>query len=109
MFGRKPKKAKSRRRIRGRSPEEPHKPVKSVEIIIQMREKAGLTYSQLARLAGTDRSYLRRLEVGESRNPGHDTLIDLAEALVDYTKLFTEDDVDRVLKAAGFPPAPVRK
>ena len=108
MFGRKRKKTRSRRIIRSEPPEKPLKPAKAIEMIIKMREKADITYSQLARLARVDKSYLRRLELGESRHPGRQTLIDLSEALVDYTKMFDERDVDRVLKAAGFAPAPLR-
>jgi hypothetical protein len=107
MFWRKTKKKKTRRRARGRFSDKPLEPVKAIAIIVEMRQKAHITYSKLSTISGVDKSYMRRLERGESRNPGRDTLIDLARSLVNYTKLFTEKDVDRVLQAAGFAPAPM--
>lgn len=108
MFGRRRKKIRSRRTDQTVPSRKPLKPVKAIGMIIKMREKADITYSKLSTIARVDKSYLRRLETGESRHPGRDILIALTRALVDYTKLFAEKDVDRVLAAAGFPPAPLR-
>lgn len=108
MFRKKPREARPRRNASRKPPEKPLKPVKSIQMVIQMRGKAGITYSKLSTISRVDGSYLRRLETGVSRNPSRDTLISLLEALVDYTKLFTAKDVDRVLNVAGFAPAPLR-
>ena len=61
---------------------------------------------KLASDAYVDQKYYKRLELGEARNPGRGVLISLVRALVAYTKIYTEKDVDRVLAAWGYPPAP---
>ncbi|MEX0761529.1 MAG: helix-turn-helix transcriptional regulator [Dehalococcoidia bacterium] len=82
------------------------KPVDAIALIKSMRERAGLTAYGLAERARVDSRYLTRLESGESRNPGREVLIQLGRTLVRYTKNFNEKDVDAVLAAAGYPPAP---
>ena len=109
MFRRKPQKAGSRRKVYREPKRKPLKPVKAILLLIKMRKKADVSCYMLATLARVDDRYLRRLEAGEARNPGRDHLIRLARALVGFTKLFDEDDVDRVLAAAGFAPAPLPK
>ena len=85
----------------------PPKPFKAIQIIMKMRKKARLSTWKLAELAYMDHRYLYRLERGEKTHPSREVLIRLGRALVHYSKLFTEEDVDKILKAAGFPPAPL--
>ena len=82
------------------------KPVKAIQMVIKLRQKAGLTRNALAEAAYMDPKYLWRLEHGLARNPGRVILINLVRTLVAYSKMFTEEDVDAVQKAAGYPPAP---
>ena len=104
MFNRKPA---SRQTIRKKSTKKKYrKSIKSIKLLIEMRKKAGITTNGLADLASLDPKNYWRLEKGIARNPGRDTLIRLARALVRYTKMFDESDVDKVLAAANFPPAP---
>lgn len=109
MFGRKSGKARSRRNAYLAPPKKRFKPVKSIQMLMKMREKAGVSRYKMATLAWVDEKYVKRLELGEARHPGRDVLIRLSRALVEYTKMFTEKDVDRVLAAAGFAPAPEPK
>ena len=94
-----------------KEPEKPkaqkyQKPIKAIRMIIKMRESAKLTTNALAGYSRVDPKYVWNLERGISRNPGRRILINLTRALVAYTKMFSEKDVDAVLKAAGYPPAP---
>jgi hypothetical protein len=91
-----------------RKPEDRKKqsPIKAIKLLIAKRKKAQLTTNGLAELASLDPKNYWRLEHGFARNPGRDTLITLTRALVRYSKMFDESDVDDVLKAAGFPAAP---
>ncbi len=82
------------------------KPIKAIQLLIDKRKKAKLTTNGFAERASLDPKNYWRPEKGVARNPGRDTLITLARALVRYSKLFTEKDVDEVLAAADFPPAP---
>ena len=83
------------------------KPVKAIQIIMKLRKNANLSTWKLAELAYVDHRYLYRLERGEKTHPSRDILIRLGRELVNYSKLFDEDHVDRILKAAGYPPAPL--
>ncbi len=104
MFNKKPA---SKRPIRKKPKKKKYqKPVKAIRLLIDKRKKAGLTTNALAELASLDPKNYWRLEKGIARKPGRHTLIRLARALVRYTKKFDESDVDEVLAAAGFPPAP---
>jgi transcriptional regulator with XRE-family HTH domain len=49
-------------------------------VLKTMRERAGLSQNQLARLSGLDHSYLSRLESGQ-RHPSYDTVARLARVL----------------------------
>lgn len=98
-------------RIVRKEPEKPKgpkrsKPIKAIRMIIKMRKKAGLTRNALAEASYVDPKYYWHLEMGQKRNPGRNILINLTRTLVAYTKMFSEKDVDAVLKAAGYPPAP---
>ncbi len=88
--------------------EGPGGPVEAMRVLAAMKRRAKVSTYKWASLAGVDGRYLARLETGEKRNPSRDVLIALARALVDHTPLFGEGDVDRVLRAAGLPPAPRR-
>ncbi len=89
-------------------PESHGGPVEAMRVLAAMRGRAKVSTYKWASLAGVDGRYLARLETGEKRNPSRDVLIALARALVDHTPLFGERDIDRVLRAAGLPPAPRR-
>lgn len=82
------------------------KPVEAIRMVIKLRKKAGLTTNALAEAAYMDPKYFWKLEHGIARNPGRVILINLVRTLVAYSKMFTEEDVDAVLHAAGYPPAP---
>ena len=82
------------------------KPVEAIRMVIKLRKKAGLTTNALAEAAYLDSKYLWNLEHGIARKPGRIILINLVRTLVAYSKMFTEEDVDAVLHAAGYPPAP---
>lgn len=81
-------------------------PNPAVRLLLEMASEAGLTRHQLALRANVDDRYLARLESGEAVNPGRDIVLRLGVALVRYTSLFGRNNVERVLKAAGFPPSP---
>ena len=83
------------------------KPVKPIATIVKMRDKVGMSRWKLAEDAHLDQSYYKRLESGEARNPGRDVLIRLVRALVAFSKVFSEREVDRVLAQAGYAPAPL--
>lgn len=83
------------------------KPVRAAQILIDLRKQAGLSRNALAGASGVDEKYFWDLERGLKRNPGRNVLIKLSRAPAHYSKQFTEEDVDAVLEAAGFPPAPL--
>ncbi len=114
MFKRtRPKKENRPRPRKRRTPRPPKKkkpkPIKAIRLLIKLREKAKLTAFQFAQLSHSDYKYWKKLESGEAQNPGRGYLMWAARSLVDYTKLFDEGDVDKVLAAADFPPAPAPK
>ncbi len=86
----------------------PGGPAEAMLLLVAMKERAKVSTYKWASLARVDGRYLARLETGEKRNPSRDVLIAMAQALVDHTSLFGQGDVDRVLRAAGLPPAPRR-
>ena len=79
-------------------------PIEAMKLVTRMRGRAGMTTYGLARDADVDFNYLKKLERGEARNPSRVVLMSLGNALTAYTSLFSRRDVDRILKAAGFPP-----
>jgi transcriptional regulator with XRE-family HTH domain len=79
-----------------------------MQLITRMRLKAGMSRYRLAADAGVDYNHVKKLETGVSRNPSRQVLVDLAGALAGYTSMYSQKDVTRILKAAGFPPPPVR-
>ena len=85
------------------------KPIKPIRLLVKMRKRAGLTTFQFAALSYADYKYLQRLESGEADNPSRSYLKGKAESLVAYTSLFDIKDVNEVLKAGGYPPAPAPK
>ena len=99
-------KRRSRKAPSERKQPKHRRPVKAIQMVIKLREKAGLTRNALAEAAYLDSKYLWNLEHGIARKPGRVILINLVRTLVAYSKMFTEEDVDAVLHAAGYPPAP---
>jgi transcriptional regulator with XRE-family HTH domain len=47
----------------------------------RLREKRGLSFREVAQLAGVDHAYVYRLETGEKESPSDDALTKLARAL----------------------------
>ena len=70
------------------------------------RKKAKMTVYALARNSGVDATYLARLESGEKVRPGRQLVLRIGQALLDNSGKISLDDVDRLLKAAGFGPMP---
>lgn len=68
-------------------------------LLCEMRERAGLSKTQLAERSGYDRSSISRLESGE-RLASYQGTLNLADALG-----VSGPDTDRLLIAAHFPPA----
>ena len=68
------------------------------ERVKQRRERRNWSQGHLARLTGLDQGILSRIESGEVRNPGINSLIALARALecsIDYlVDLYNEDQMD---------------
>lgn len=101
-------KRKVAKRRRRKPPPKP-KPVKAIKLLVKMRKKVNLTAFQFSSLSYSDYKYWQKLETGEAENPSRNYLMGMAKSLVGYTKLFDDRDVDKVLAAAGFPPAPAPK
>ena len=57
----------------------------------------------LGRLTGLDPTFIKKLVVGD-RNPSRKTVLLIAKEIRDYTSLISDSDVDRLIKASGFPP-----
>gem|GEM_PF-2982479 len=74
-----------------------------------MKLSAGVSTYMWADFAGVGERYLGRQEKRTKLNPGRDVLLTLAWALVYHTSLFGRRHVDRVLRAAGHPPAARRE
>ena len=70
------------------------------------RKKAKMTRYALARESGVNSTYLARLESGEKVRPGRQLVLRLGQALLDHSSKISLDDVDRLLKAAGYGPLP---
>lgn len=83
-------------------------PVEAMKVVVRMRQKAGMSLYRLSADAHVDYNYLKKLESRRSRNPSRQVLIALGNALVAHTSPFSQKDVDRILREAGFPPAPAR-
>ena len=72
----------------------------------KLREKAKIGPYTLARLAGSDGGYLRRLENGEKRRLRRETVLQLGQALLNSSGEITLRDINDLLKAAGHGPLP---
>ncbi len=72
----------------------------------KVREKAKITIYRLAYDAQTDWIYVKRLEIEERKHPGREMVLRLGQALLNNSGDVTLDDVDRLLKAAGYGPLP---
>jgi hypothetical protein len=60
----------------------------------------------LALEAKVDPSHVVRLERGERRHPGRDLVLRLSQALLDNSGDISLENVDELLKAAGYGPLP---
>ena len=72
----------------------------------RLRTKAKLTRYRLAMEANVDPGHVGRLERGERRHPNRDLVLRLSQALLDNSGDLTLEDVDWLLKAAGYGPLP---
>ena len=71
--------------------------------LLRLMERCQLSAYGLARITEYDGTFIKRLVVGE-RNPSRRTVLRIAKELYDYTTLISNADVDRLIKASGFPP-----
>ena len=69
----------------------------------QLRRKSGKSTYQLAKLAGLDQAFLRRVERGE-KGASRETIIRVGIALVHNSDAIGLHDVDELLLNAGFAP-----
>jgi transcriptional regulator with XRE-family HTH domain len=72
----------------------------------KLRAKAKLTRYGLARDAEVDPGYVARLERGEKLHPSRHMVLRLGQALLDNSADVSLEDIDRLLKAAGYSPLP---
>ena len=72
----------------------------------KLRKKAKLGSYALARDAYVDPSYVAQLERGAKINPSRDMVLRLGQALLDNSGDMSLEDVDNLLKAAGYGPLP---
>ena len=76
------------------------------EQLRKLRVKAKVSPYSLASLAGSDGGYIKRLENGERRRTMRNTVLRLGQALLNSSGDITLEDIDRLLKAAGYGPLP---
>ena len=57
----------------------------------------------MGRLTGLDPTFIKKLVAGD-RNPSRKTVLLIAKEVREYTSLISDADVDRLIKASGFPP-----
>jgi transcriptional regulator with XRE-family HTH domain len=62
-------------------PHEPQKPIKAMEQILSKRHRLRIKQKTLAQAAGISVTYLCLLENGVKRNPSHDVITNLENAL----------------------------
>ena len=65
-----------------------------------------MTRYALARESRVDPTYLARLESGVKVRPGRQLVLRIGQALLDNSGKISREDVDRLLKAAGYGPLP---
>ena len=80
--------------------------MKFAKTLKKLRSKAKMTRYALARESGVDPTYLARLERGEKVRPGRQLVLGIGQALLDNSGKISLEDVDRLLKAAGYGPLP---
>ena len=71
--------------------------------LLQLMKKCQLSPYGLSRLTQLDSTFIKRVVNGE-RNPSRNTVLLIAKEFRDYTSLVSDADVDRLIKASGFPP-----
>ncbi len=72
----------------------------------KLRNKAKMNRYTLAKESRVDPTYLARLESGAKVHPGRQLVLRIGQALLDNSGKITLEDVDRLLKAAGYGPLP---
>ncbi len=80
--------------------------MKFAKTLKKLRTKAKMTRYALAQASSVDPTYLARLERGERVRPGRQLVLRIGQALLDNSGQITLEDVDRLLKAAGYGPLP---
>jgi transcriptional regulator with XRE-family HTH domain len=72
----------------------------------RLRTRAKLTRYRLAIEAHADPGHLGRLERGERRHPSRELVLRLGQALLNNSGDISLQDVDWLLRAAGYGPLP---
>ena len=71
--------------------------------LLALMKKCQLSPYGLSRLTELDPTFIKRVVIGE-RNPSRKTVLLIAKELYAYTSQITDADIDRLIKASGFPP-----
>ncbi len=69
----------------------------------KLLKRCQLSAYALGRITGLDPTFIKKLVVGD-RNPSRKTVLLIAKEIREYTSLFSDSDIDRLIKASGFPP-----
>ncbi len=80
--------------------------MKFAKALKKSRTKARMTCYALARDSGVDPTYLGKLERGKKVRPSRFLILRIGQALLDNSGEISLEDVDRLLKAAGYGPLP---
>ena len=72
----------------------------------RLRTRARLTRYRLALEANADLGHLGRLERGERRHPSRELVLRLGQALLDNSGDISLEDVNQLLRSAGYGPVP---
>ena len=75
----------------------------------RLLERCMLTPYSLGKHADVDSTYIRRLLTGEKRNPSKEVVGALGAAMDEYSPAVGDDDVARLLRAAGHVPVGRRR
>ncbi len=70
----------------------------------RLRKKAKMNRYTLAQESRVDPTYLARLESGAKVHPGRQLVLRIGQAFLDNSGKINLEDVDRLLKAAGYGP-----
>ena len=68
-----------------------------------LMDRCRLTAYGLGKETSIDPTFIYRLLSGE-RNPSRSTVLNLAQALYEYSTVITQRDAERLIQSSGFPP-----